>query len=221
VEKEKMTFKKPIIRLALPKGRLLDNVLKLLSEININFKFKNDRDYNPITNDKEISAKVVKVRAIPQLLALGQFTVGFVGLDLIKESGYDEIKTVLSLRLNPVRLVVAVHKNQKNILSNPPKRPILIATEYENIAHEWAMKNNLAHIIIQTWGSTEAFAPDDADIIFDNIDTGRTMEANNLVVIDEIMQSSTYFVVNVKAYKKKDVKKKVDNLIKKLKEHKK
>lgn len=213
-----MTIKKSIIRLALPKGRLLDNVLKLLSEINVNFKFKNDRDYNPIANDKEITAKVVKVRAIPQLLALGQFTVGFAGLDLIKESGYDGIKPLLDLGLNPVRLVVAVHKEQKDILLNPPKRPILIATEYEHIAHEWAMKNNLSHIIIQTWGSTEAFAPDDADIIFDNIDTGRTMDANNLIVIDEILHSSTYLVVNSEAYKQKNIKKKVDYLIKNLKE---
>lgn len=211
-----MSKKNPIIRLALPKGRLLENVLKLLSDININFKFKNDRDYTPVVNDKGISAKVVKVRAIPQLLALGQFTMGFAGLDLIKESGYDEIKPILNLGLNPVRLVVAVNKKQKNILSNPPKRPILIATEYENIAHKWAMKNNLAHIIIQTWGSTEAFAPDDADIVFDNINSGKTMKANNLIVIDEIMHSSTYLVVNVEAYKNKSIKKKIDALIKKM-----
>lgn len=203
----------PTVRIALPKGRLLENVLKLLTNAGVIFTFKSDRDYNPVTNDKEILAKVVKVRAIPQLLALGQFTVGFAGLDLVKEAGYKEIKPLLDLKLNPVRLVVAVHKQQKDILLHPPKRPLLIATEYENIAHDWAMKHNLAHIIIQTWGSTEAFTPDDADIVFDNIDTGRTMEANNLVVIDEIMHSSTYLVVNAEAYGRKDLRNKVDQLI--------
>lgn len=195
----------------------MENVLKLLSDVGITFKFQNDRDYNPVSSDKEISAKVVKVRAIPQLLALGQFTVGFAGLDLIKESGYREINPLLDLKLNPVRLVTAVHKSQKNILSNPPKRPLLIATEYEKIAHDWASKHNLAHIIIQTWGSTEAFAPDDADIVFDNIDTGKTMKSNNLIVIDEIMNSSTYLIVNKEAYANKEVKRKVDEIITKIK----
>lgn len=209
------------LRMALPKGRLLDNVLKLLSEIGLTFEFKNDRDYIPVTNDKEIVAKVVKVRAIPQLLALGQFNVGFAGLDLLKEAGYDEIKPVLDLGLNPVKLVVAVHESQKDLLLNPPNRPVLIATEYENIAHNWAIKNNMAHIIIQTWGSTEAFAPDDADLVFDNVDSGRTMKANNLIIIDEIMDSSTYLVVNAEAYMNKEVKRKVDELVQKIKENKK
>ena len=189
----------------------------MLSKSGIDFQFKNDRDYSSISNDKEISSKIVKTRAIPQLLALGQFTIGFLGLDLIKEAGFTEIKPILDLKLNPVRLVVAVRREQKGILINPPKRPIVIATEYENIAHEWAMKNNLAHIIIQTWGSTEAYAPDDADIVFDNIDTGKTMEANNLIVIDEIMHSSTCLAVNIKAYDQDEIKMKVDEIVKKLK----
>ena len=204
------------IRIALPKGRLLENVLKLLSGIDINFKFKNDRDYSPAVNDKEISAKVIKARAIPQLLALGRFTFGFIGLDLVKDAGYKGIRPIYNLRLNPVKLVVAVHKSQKDILSNPPKRPILIATEYENIAHEWAMAHNLAHIIIQTWGSTEAFVPEDSDIIIDNVDTGKTLKANGLVVINKIMESSTYLVINKEAYKNKYVKQKVDEIVKKL-----
>ncbi|MDD3101681.1 MAG: ATP phosphoribosyltransferase [Patescibacteria group bacterium] len=210
-----------IMRLALPKGILLSNVLSLLEKIDIKFKFKNNRDYNPICNDLNIKAKLVKVRAIPQLLALGQFNAGFVGLDLIKESGYSEIEPIFDLKLNQVRLVAAVHKSQKDIIVNPPKRPLLIATEYENIAGNWAFDKNLAHIIIQTWGSTEAYAPDDADIVFDNIDTGETMAANNLIVVDEIMRSSTYLVINKENYKNGFIKEKINEMIIKLNDIKK
>lgn len=108
------------LRLALPKGRLLPNVLSLLEKINIKFYFKNDRDYCPVCNHLDLKAKLVKVRAIPQLLALGQFNVGFTGLDLVKESGYEEIEPIFDLNLNKVKLVAAVHKNKREIIINPP-----------------------------------------------------------------------------------------------------
>lgn len=186
------------IHLLLPKGRLLPGVADLLSRIDIEFKYKNDRDYKPIVRSGTgaYTARVVKPRAIPQLLALEQFDVGFVGRDIVSEADYEPVEILLDLGLNSVELVVAVAKGQEEILSNPPKRPLVIATEYESLAHRWAMQRGLAHICVQTYGSTEGYAPDIADIVFDCCETGNTIEANGLVIIDRLMKSSTCLVAN-------------------------
>jgi len=153
-----------------------------------------------------VSSKVVKVRSVPQLVGLGNFQAGFCGLDLVTEAGHDEVRPLVNLGLNAVRLVVAVPQATPDLLQSPPKRPLVIATEYEQIAARWAMKRGLAHIIVQTWGSTEGYAPDDADIVFDNTETGATLRANGLVVIDEIMTSSTWLIANTQAADDPDVR---------------
>ncbi|MBI5153488.1 MAG: ATP phosphoribosyltransferase [Parcubacteria group bacterium] len=184
------------MRIAIPKGRLYDSIMDVLEKSGLFVQTMSSRSYALEMKDSGLSGRIVKVRAIPQLIALGNFDVGFCGLDLVKEADYENVVSLLDLGLNPVELVVAVHASQTDILKNPPKRPLLIATEYENIAHAWALAHNLAHITIQTYGSTEGYAPQDADIVFDCSETGTTLEANGLVVVERLMKSTTYLVAN-------------------------
>lgn len=189
-------MKSTIVKLAIPKGRLQQGVASYLSRIGINLSFKSDRDYKPAVSEPCIEAKILKPRAVPQLVALGNYDIGFCGLDILANADYEQAVPLLNLGLNPVTLVVAVPCGKENIITNPPKRPLLIATEYEQIADRWAMKKGLAHITIQTYGSTEGYAPDDADIVFDCMETGRTLEANGLVVIEKLMDSATYMIAS-------------------------
>jgi ATP phosphoribosyltransferase len=194
------------MRLALPKGRLLDGVLSRLAAAGLRFTFASDRDYSPAASDLAVRAKLIKPRAIPQLVALGNFDAGFCGLDLVREGGYDDCLPLLDLGLNRVEIVVAVPRGNESILRDPPRRPVLIATEYERMADEWALRHGLAHITIQTWGSTEAFAPEDADIVFDCMETGRTLAANGLVVIERLMTSATHLVAHRRAAESPEVR---------------
>lgn len=189
------------MRIALPKGRLFTEVYELLKRAGFNFEFRSERDYRPVCGNTFVDAKLLKPRAIPQLLALGLFDVGFCGLDLIADADYENVVPLLDLGFSRVELVVAVPRGKEDFLRNPPKRPILIATEYEHLADKWALKHNLAHIIMQTYGSTEAYAPEDADIIFDCFETGKTIEANGLVVVEEIMTSATCLAVSESSLK--------------------
>jgi len=184
------------VRIALPKGRLQIGVLELMAKSGLRFSFASDRDYRPVASEPGFEAKLVKVRAVPQLVALGNFSVGFCGLDLVREADYELVVPLLDLGLNPVQLVVAVRKGNEGIVDAPPKRPLLIATEYVSIADRWALERNLAHITVQSWGSTEAYAPEDADIVFDCSETGTTLAANGLVVLERLVKSSTYLVAN-------------------------
>lgn len=190
------------MRIAIPKGRLFAEVIELLRGIGFKFDLE-ERNYKiDFHSPAGTTGRIVKPRAIPQLLALDSFDIGFCGLDLIREAGYKECVSLLDLQTSKVDIVVAVAPKDKDILTVPPKRPVVIATEYVHLADEWAMRRNLAHVTIQTWGSTEGYAPELADIVFDCRETGKTIAANSLVVIDEIMKSSTVLAVNEQALAK-------------------
>ena len=204
------------MRLVLPKGRLLQGVVDKLKKVDIHFEFV-DRNYSPKCSSKDVTAKLLKVRAIPQLVALQNFDVGFCGLDLVRESDYEEVVPLVDLGLNKVEIVVAVPEKERDIVQNPPKRPVLIATEYEHMADKWALTNNLAHITIQTYGSTEGYAPEDADIVFDCRETGNTLRANNLIVIEKLMDSSTWFIANKFSLEDEMRRTAIEELAKKLK----
>lgn len=185
------------IRCALPKGRLQEALLKTLGDIDIHFVQPTERNYTLSSNIPGITGKLLKPRAIPQLVAMGNYDFGFCGLDLVQELDSDEVISLYDLKLNTVKLVIA---NKPGFFENLPKRPIVIATEYEKIASRWATSKGLAHIILQTWGSTEAYVPDDADVVLDTTETGETLFQNGLMITELLMESSTYLIVNKKAY---------------------
>ena len=204
------------MKIALPKGRLYEGVVAMMRQSGVSFARSSNRSYHPSCSDPEVDAWIRKVRAIPQLLSLGLFDVGFCGLDLVKEADYDNVVPLLDLGLNPVRIIVAVHTSQRDILTDPPKRPILIATEYERLADQWAMEHNLAHITVQTFGSTEGYPPLHADIAFDCVETGATLEANGLVIIDELFNSTTWLIANRAALSHPVTSARITSLTKKI-----
>ncbi len=184
------------MQIALPKGHLQAGVIEYLAAHGYSFAFASDRDYHPRVSDPSVRARMFKVRAIPQLVHLGLCEVGFCGRDVIEETGYELVVSLLDLCLNPVRLVVAVARGMEDMLVHPPRRPLLIATEFVNIADRWALRRNLAHITLQTYGSTEVYAPDLADVVIDTCETGRTIEANGLVIVEQLLSSTTWLIAN-------------------------
>src|SRR3989339_508905 len=139
---------------------------------------------------------------------------------ILSESGitftFKNVCVIYDLGLNPVRLMVAVHESQKGILDYPPERPLIIATEYESLAARWAFEKGLSHITVQTHGSTEAYAPEHADIIFDCVETGVTMKANNLVIVDEILDSTTHLVANKFSLRNRYLSEQIEEVVEKI-----
>jgi len=172
------------------------SLARVLKKAGVTIGFASSRDYNPKCSDSFFSATLFKPRAIPQLIDLGLCDVGFCGLDIMKEAGYFDVVDVLNLGLNKVVVVVAVPKGQENFLANPPKRPVVIATEYPKTASKWAMAHNLAHINLFTGGSTEGYAPRFADLIVDCVETGDTMGANHQHIVETLFESATCMIVN-------------------------
>lgn len=197
------------VRLALPKGRMFDEIVALLKGAGISIR-NSSRGYRPTISLASYEAKILKPRNVISMLVAGARDVGFAGADWIDEMDV-ELTELLDTELNPVRLVVAA---PHQILENGelPNRKLVIASEYPNMAARWIKAKGLDAEVLTTYGATEVFPPEDADLIIDNTATGSTLRANGLVIIDEIMKSSTRLYASTEAMANPTVKSQVEDL---------
>ncbi len=198
------------VRLALPKGRMFDQVISLLNEAGITFK-QSARGYRPIISLPNYSTKILKPRNVISMLVAGARDVGFAGADWIEEINADLVE-LLDTGMNPVRLVVAA---PTQLLENGklPNRKLIIASEYPNLAQKWIDEKGLDAKVLTTFGATEVFPPEDADCIIDNTATGSTLRANGLEIIDEILTSSTRFYAGRDSLENATKREQVDNFV--------
>ena len=199
---------KNTMRIALPKGRMFDEIVSLLKGAGISIR-NSERGYRPQLSLPNTDAKMLKPRNVISMLAAGARDFGFAGADWIYEMGVD-IHEVLDTQLNPVQLVVAA-PHEVLIDGALPKRHLVIASEYPKMAADWIKENNLDAEVLTTYGATEVFPPEDADIIIDNTATGSTLRANGLVIIDVIMKSSTRLYASPEAMKNETKKKQIED----------
>jgi ATP phosphoribosyltransferase len=176
------------IRLAIPKGRMFDELVTLLGDANVGIR-KTERDYRPTISLPDFSVKILKPRNVIGMLMAGARDVGFAGADWIDEMNADLLE-LLDTRLNPVRLVAAAPV-ELLVDGKLPSRPLIVATEYPEITQRWIAQNRLQAEVLTTFGATEVFPPEDADLIVDNTSSGSTLRANGLVIVDELMTSTT------------------------------
>ena len=193
------------LKILLPKGRIYDNVIALFSGAGISISLP-ERAYRPIVNQDDIEAKVMKPQNIGKLLELGAHDMGFTGRDWIKETNAD-VEEIMDTHFDQVRIVAAV----PNALDDHTlaHKHVIVATEYEHIAKTWLESRKIDNEIIRTYGATEVFPPDDADMIVDNTATGRTLMENGLRIVDEIMTSSTCMFASKAAMKDPAKKQKI------------
>lgn len=198
------------VRLALPKGRMFDQVVELLKDAGISIS-QSARGYRPSISLPSFSAKILKPRNVISMLTAGARDIGFAGADWVVETGADLVE-LLDTGMNPVRLVVAA---PVSILEDGklPKRPLVVASEYPNLAAKWIADNQLDATVLTTFGATEVFPPEDADCIIDNTATGSTLRANGLKIIDEVLTSSTRLYASRRAAEDSSIKRELDNLV--------
>jgi len=175
-------------RLGLPKGRMEQGVLTLLADAGIRVR-PSARGYRPDVSLPGAEAKLLKPQNIVEMLALGSRDVGFAGADWVAELEADVVE-LLDTGLDPVQLVAAAPAPLLEA-GRLPARRLIIASEYERLARRWIAANGLCAEFVRSYGATEVFPPEDADVIVDNTATGATLEANGLAIVDVLMGSST------------------------------
>lgn len=181
------------LRLVIPAGRLFDSVAELLSDAGVKLK-SSGKDYRPASSDARLEVKLLKATNIPKLVEYGAHDIGFSGLDWVRETSA-EVTTLLDTGLRPVRIVAAAPLDSSPFAGRQD-RPLFVASEYEQLTREYMDSQGVPYRYVRTYGATEVFPPEDADLIVDNVSTGRTLAANRLAIIDEILSSSTLFLAN-------------------------
>ena len=199
-----------VIRLALPRGRMEQGILTLLGEAGIRVR-PSVRGYRPEVSLPGTEAKLLKPQNLVEMLALGSRDVGFAGADWVAELGANVVE-LLDTELDPVQVVAAA---PAGLVENGrfPARRLVVASEYERLARHWIEQRSLCAELVRSYGSTEVFPPEDADIIVDNTATGATLEANDLAIVDVLMTSSTRLYANPAALDDPDRRRRIDDLV--------
>jgi len=197
------------IKMVIPKGRIFKKVAQLLNDASIGLE-TNDRLYVPHIGDPEVEGKIMKTQNIARLIELGSHDIGFTGYDWVVESGADVVE-LMDLKFDPVKIVAAIPEAVPE--SELGQQKILVASEYENISSKYLEKKGYKYLLIRTFGATEAYPPEDADMIIDNISTGQTLRDHKLKIVDEIMTSSTRFIASAEALQESWKKEKIEEMV--------
>ena len=198
------------VRLALPDGHQQLPTLKLLNRAGIQLDDYPSATGNrrPTTNLGGVVVKVIRPQDMPQQVANGNFDLAITGRDWFLEHLYQfpssPITKLLDLKFGKVKVVAVVSKDLSvadvhslRQLSAGRQVPLRIASEYVNIADKYARDNHLGlYRVIPTWGASEAFLPEDADLLIENTETGRTIARHNLKIIDTLFESTACLIGN-------------------------
>jgi ATP phosphoribosyltransferase len=188
------------IQLALPKGRMEQGVLQLLNDAGIKVK-ASSRGYRPTISLPDFDTKVLKPQNIVEMLDVGSRDIGFAGADWVDELNA-EVVELLDTGLDPVRLVAAAPAEllkDGKLPHSGPGRPLLIASEFEQLTTRWIQSQGIDARFVRSFGATEVFPPEDADCIVDVAATGATLAANGLHVVGEVKRSSTRLYAHPRA----------------------
>lgn len=197
------------IRLVIPTGRLYEPVLQLLAGAGLNVP-RTSKDYRPPVDDPRFEIKLLKAANIPTLLELGAHDIGFSGRDWVQETAAG-VETVLDTGLLPVRVVAAVPAGS-DPFGVTRDRPIVVASEYERLTRDYMGSKDVEWQFIRTYGATEVYPPEDADLIVDNTSSGSALAANRLEIRDVLLRSTALFLANHQALERSGVREAVDDL---------
>ncbi|MHC4985126.1 MAG: ATP phosphoribosyltransferase [Planctomycetota bacterium] len=205
-----MTQQATPIRLALPKGRMEVGVLELLREAGISVA-THARGYRPTLSLADVEVKMLKPQNVVEMLSTGSRDVGFAGVDWVTELQADVVE-LLDTGLDAVQIVAAAPA-ELLVDGQLPDRPLLVASELERITTNWMARKKLDATFVRTYGATEVFPPEDADVIVDVTATGATLKANGLVILEDVLTSSTRLFASRRAAEDPAKRARLDELV--------
>ena len=206
--------KKRILSIGLPKGSLQEATLRYFAKAGFTFSI-NTRSYFPSIDDDELQGLLIRAQEIAKYVEEGVFDLGLTGKDWILETGADvlEIADLLYAKqsLRPISWVLAVPDNSpiRNIHDLEGKR---IATEVVNLTKNFLAKRKIKADVEFSWGATEVKAPLLVDAIVEATETGSSLKANNLRIIDTILVSTTRLIANKAAWQDPWKREKIENV---------
>lgn len=200
--------------LGLPKGSLEDSTIKLFAKAGFNIS-KSSRSYRPSIDDPELDGRFVRAQEVSRYVEHGYFDCGLTGQDWVRENNSDVIE-VCSLIYSR-----ASNKRSKWIIAVPEASSVQtvkdlegkrIATEVVNITRDYLKENGVNAEVEFSWGATEVKVPDLVDAIVDLTETGNSLRANKLRIVDTLFYTNTVLVANKAAWENPAKRKKIENI---------
>jgi ATP phosphoribosyltransferase len=206
---------KPILKLGIPAGSLQEATGDLFRKAGYKITFAS-RSYYPSIDDPEIQCTLIRAQEMPRYVQDGSLDCGLTGYDWVLENDA-KVKEVAELVFSkvsrrPVRWVLAVPNDSpvKEIKDLQGKR---IATEVVNLTRRWLAQHGVTAQVEFSWGATEVKPPRLADAIVEVTETGSSLRANNLRIVCDLLQSTTRFIANERAYDDPWKRQKMDDLV--------
>ena len=202
------------LAIALPKGSLQEATFNLFRKAGYNVAL-NPRSYFPFINDPELKGRMLRAQEIARYVEAGDLDCGLTGLDWTKENNA-KVHEVADFQyakssFRMVRWVLAVPENSKikKLEDLEGKR---VCTELVNFTRRYFKKRGVKAKVEYSWGATEAKVPDLADAIVELTETGSSLRANKLRVVETLLESSTRLIANRDAWKDPWKRKKMEDL---------
>ena len=206
--------KKQVLRLGLPKGSLQESTLALMAKAGWKV-LTSSRSYVPRTEDPELELRLIRAQEISRYVEHGFLDAGITGADWIAENDSDvhEVCEIAYSKqtTNPARWVLAVPNDSpvKSVKDLQGKR---IATELVALTKRWLKENGVTADVEFSWGATEVKAPELVDAIVELTETGSSLRANNLRIVDTLVSSYPKLIANKQAWKNAWKRKKIETL---------
>ncbi len=204
-----------VLRLGIPKGSLQDATLALFRRAGFVFTVSS-RSYYPQVDDPEIDAILLRAQEIPRYVAEGILDAGLTGWDNVVESGADVV-SVAELNYSkatsrPYRWVLAVpeHSEIHSVHDLQGKR---IASELVNVTRKYLLDQGVEATVEFSWGATEVKVPYLVDAIVEGTETGSTLRAHGLRVLDTLLESTTRWIANPASHADDWKRQKMENVI--------
>jgi len=203
------------LKLGIPKGSLQEATLELFSRAGWKITISS-RSYVPTVDDPEIECLLVRAQEMARYVETGALDAGITGHDWVVETGAD-VEELAELvyakqRLSRVRWVLAVQEDSA-IRQPRDLQGKVIATEIVRITEEYLKRHGLTARVDFSWGATEVKVPQLADAIVEVTETGSSLRANRLRIVDTVLESATVFIMNRAAAADAWKKEKAESLI--------
>ncbi len=203
------------LKFALPKGSLQESTIEIFKKGGINIYLSDERSYYPTSDDNELELMLIRPQEMGRYIEKGVFDGGLCGWDWLKENN-SQVQEICELvyaksGFRPVRWVLAVPENS-DINSVEDLQGKRISTELKNYITRYLNKKNIDCEVEFSWGATEVKPGVLCDAIVELTETGSSLRANNLKVVEEILTSTTRLVANRESYKDPWKKKKLENM---------
>jgi ATP phosphoribosyltransferase len=202
------------LKLGIPKGSLQESTLKIFKEAGYDIKVR-ERNYYPAVDDPELSCMLIRAQEMARYVEGGQLDCGLTGLDWIRENRADvvEVSELIYAKqsFGTIQWVLAV-KEDSPYQSVKDLEGKTIATEVVNLTEDYLSAHGVSANVEFSWGTTEVKVPDLADAIVEITETGSSLRANNLKIIDTVLETTTRFIANKAAWEDPEKRAKIKRI---------